>query len=49
MKVMDKVNNLMGTDTLKFAACGTKRHWQMKSELRSQCYTTQWKQLLKVK
>ncbi len=45
---MDKINTRFGTDAIKFAACGTQKHWQMKSEHRSARFTTHWSELLEV-
>jgi len=48
IETMDRINAKYGVDSLKFAACGTKRHWQMRSEHRSERYTTHWNELLQV-
>jgi DNA polymerase V len=45
---MDEINARFGSDTVKFAACGTKKHWQMRSEHRSNRYTTHWGELFEV-
>ncbi len=46
--LMDQINSKYGTDSVKFAACGTTKHWQMLSEHRSQRFTTHWKEILEV-
>jgi DNA polymerase V len=46
---VDAINRQYGKGTLFYAAEGTKKPWQMKSEKRSQRYTTSWNELLKVK
>ena len=46
--LMDQINDRFGTDTLKFAACGVNKHWQMKAEFKSQRFTTHWNELLEV-
>ena len=48
IKLMDRINSKYGTDTLKFAACGVDKHWQMKAEMKSQRFTTHWNELLEV-
>jgi len=45
---MDKINARFGNDSVKFASCGTQKHWQMRSEFRSPRFTTQWTELLEV-
>ena len=45
---MDQINAKFGTDVVKFAACGTEKHWQMRSEHRSARFTTHWGDLLEV-
>lgn len=45
---MDKINRRFGADSVKFAACGTGKHWQMKAEHRSARFTTHWEELLEV-
>ena len=49
MKLMDKINRKHGKETVTSASIGTKRLWQSKSLLKSPHYTTEWKELLKVK
>ena len=45
MRVMDRINERMGKDTLFLAAQGIQRGWQMRCDSRSPRYTTQWKKL----
>lgn len=47
-KVMDEINRTFGSHSVKLGSCGTESVWKMKSEIRSPCYTTRWKDLLKV-
>jgi DNA polymerase V len=49
MQLMDKLNRKHGKETITSASIGTKRLWQSKSLLKSPRYTTEWKELLKVK
>jgi len=46
--LMDRINERFGTDTLKFAACGVNKHWQMKADFKSKRFTTHWDELLEV-
>ena len=49
MKAIDSLNRSMGRDTVRYAGSGIKRDWEMKRELLSPRYTTNWKDLPKVK
>lgn len=49
MRAIDKLNKSMGRDTVRYAGSGIKRDWEMKRELLSPRYTTNWKDLPKVK
>lgn len=46
MNTIDSINLKNGKDTAHFAACGISKFWQMASKMKSNCYTTQWTQLL---
>ncbi|MEM9152824.1 MAG: translesion error-prone DNA polymerase V subunit UmuC [Cyanobacteria bacterium P01_F01_bin.3] len=46
MAVVDQLNTQMGRGTVSFAAQGIKRDWQMKQQMRSPRYTTQWNELM---
>ena len=48
MKVMDKVNEKYGRDTLRYASTGIKHSWTMNRKMLSPAYTTSWKQIKKV-
>ena len=48
ISLMDRINERFGTDTLKFAACGVNKHWQMRAEFKSNRFTTHWDELLEV-
>ena len=49
MRAIDNLNRSMGRDTVRYAGSGIKRDWEMKRELLSPRYTTNWKDLPKVK
>lgn len=49
MGLMDHVNRKHGKETLFSASIGTQRLWRTKTLLKSPHYTTDWKDLLKVK
>lgn len=48
MALVDKVNDKFGYQVLRFAAEGIDRPWQMKQEMRSAHFTTQWPDLLTI-
>lgn len=48
MKIMDKTNQKWGKNTLSFAASGTKRPWKMRQQKKSDCFTTNWHELLTI-
>lgn len=48
-ETIDRVNMLMGKDTIRYAALGIKQNWQMKREMKSPSYTTHWDELPVVK
>ena len=48
MRAVDSVNARMGAETLRFAASGFAREWEMLRGRRSPRYTTCWDELLKV-
>ncbi len=43
--LIDKINEVYGRDTVFYASLGIKRTWQMKREMKSPHYTTNWKEL----
>lgn len=45
MKVLDGINQSLGSNSVFHAAEGTKRAWKMRCDKRSNRYTTQWKEL----
>jgi DNA polymerase V len=49
MQTVDRVNIKVGEDTIKYAVEGTARGWWMQQTQRSQRYTTNWQELLKVR
>ena len=46
MDCVDRLNNIWGQGTLAYAAAGINKGWQMKRELLSPNYTSNWQQLL---
>lgn len=48
MQVMDSINARNGKNTIKLASCGTNHFWKMLSEMKTQCFTTKWNELLVV-
>ncbi|MCB5231059.1 MAG: Y-family DNA polymerase [Candidatus Cloacimonas sp.] len=49
MECVDNINKKWGSHTIYFASSGIKKEWQMKREMLSNRYTTNWNELLKVK
>jgi len=49
MKSVDKLNDLMGRNKVKFAVQGLDRKWKMRQEQLSPCYTTNWNDILEIK
>jgi DNA polymerase V len=50
MEVMDRINGTMGSGTMRPAATGLRRGgWGMRQEHRSPRYTTQWRELPRVR
>lgn len=48
MTVMDKVNQKYGRSTIRLAAEGYSKPWDMRAELKSPAYTTRWSDVPKV-
>ncbi|MCX4190403.1 Y-family DNA polymerase [Methylophaga sp. OBS3] len=48
MMLLDDVNNRLGRDMLKIAREGFTRPWKMKQDHKTQSYTTNWQELLRV-
>jgi DNA polymerase V len=48
IKVMDEINSRFGTQTLKFGSCGVRKHWEMRADHKSKCYTTRFQDLVVV-
>lgn len=48
MEVLDRVNQRMGRDTLRFASSGTSNEWQMRREHLTDKFTTSWQELREV-
>ncbi len=49
METMDLINSKFGAGTVQFAAAGLSKPWQMRTAMRSSCYTTRWDELMVVK
>jgi DNA polymerase V len=49
MLTLDSINNKLGKETIKLASEGFKKPWKMKQESKSPNYTTDWRQLVKVR
>ena len=49
MNVIDNMNAAYRGDMVKFGTTGTQKNWKMRSEKRSQRYTTRWEELCLVK
>ena len=45
MRVMDRINQKMGKDTMAVAASGISQRWAMRRENKSPSYTTEWDEL----
>lgn len=48
MASLDALNQRFGRGTVSFAAGGTRKAWALRSDQRSQAYTTKWTELLRV-
>lgn len=48
MASLDKLNAEHGRGTIRFAASGMAQGWKLRCEQRSQRYTTEWSELLRV-
>jgi DNA polymerase V len=48
MEVIDRANALWGSGTLKLAAEGVEKNWQMRRGHKSPCYTSRWEELPRV-
>jgi DNA polymerase V len=49
MAALDTVNSRWGAGTLFYAGAGIKKPWAMKRDLKSPHYTTEWKDILRIK
>lgn len=49
MKAIDEINRKFGKDTIRFGRFEGEEFWQMKQLRKSQSYTTNWNELMKVK
>lgn len=45
MAVFDAINSRYGSHTIKLAAEGYSKTWDMRAQMRSPCYTTRWSEL----
>lgn len=46
MAAVDKINRIMGKNSVYFCAEGIKKEWQLKRNKKSPCYTTRLKELV---
>lgn len=49
MQAMDKITRKFGRETIRFGLPSKAKNWQMRSEMKSFCYTTKLKEILCVK
>jgi DNA polymerase V len=49
MATLDAINRRMGRDTVFYAGSGIRRDWQATATMKSQHFTTDWQQLLRIK
>lgn len=49
MRILDAVNHRYGKNAVYFAAEGIDKHWKVKRDLRSDRFTTQWNEILRIK
>ncbi len=47
-QTLDRLNKIMGRDVVRYAAQGVDRVWRLRQERLTQCYTTQWNDLLTI-
>lgn len=47
-EVMDRINNLMGSETIFYARTGIRRSWSTRREMKSPHFTTSWEELPEV-
>lgn len=48
MKALDNLNSKYGKDSVRIASQGFNKHWKLRQEKLSPCYTTRWNDLLNV-
>jgi DNA polymerase V len=49
MKALDDINSKFGRDALKIATQGSGEKWKLRQEKLSPCYTTNWKDIIKIR
>lgn len=49
MKALDDINSKFGRDALKIAIQGSGEKWKLRQEKLSPCYTTDWKDIIKIR
>ncbi len=49
MDLLDSINGSMGQDKVRYAVSGYGREWRLRMEKLSNCYTTNWNEILKIK
>lgn len=45
MATIDAINKTLNKEAIFIASQGIKRSWQMKSNMRSNCFTTKWDEI----
>ena len=49
INTVDVINRKMGQDIIRYATLGYKKKWKLRQEQLSPCYTTRWKDVLKIR
>ena len=49
MTALDTINRRMGRDTVFYAGSGIKQDWAAFANMKSQAFTTNWRQMIQVK
>ena len=49
MATLDAINRRMGRDTVTYAGSGLRRDWKAFANMKTQHFTTDWRQMMRVK
>lgn len=49
MQVIDTINQREGRGTVRLGLIPAAPHWAMRRDMKSQCFTTRWDELLTIK